>query len=60
MTRFYELLNRAEAALQSKDYDRARMVHGSMDRFLDSADLTEQQERKFESVMFELRNTDNF
>ena len=60
MTRFYDLLNRADSALQAKDYDRARMVHSSMDRFLDSADLTEQQERKFERVMFQLRNNDNF
>lgn len=60
MTRFYDLLNRADAALRAKDYDRARVVHGSMDRFLDTADLTEQQERKFESAMFQLRNNDNF
>jgi len=60
MTQFYDLLNRADAALEAKDYDRARVVHRSMDRFLDTAELTEQQERKFERVMFQLRNNENF
>jgi hypothetical protein len=61
MTEYYDLLNRAHAALEAKDYDRARSVHGAMDRFLDTEpELTAPQERKFESTMFQLRNNDNF
>lgn len=61
MTHFNELLNRAEAALQNKDYDRARSIHGAMGRFLDAEpELSAAQERKFESIMFQLRNNDNF
>lgn len=61
MTKYYDLLNRAHAALEAKDYDRARSVHSAMDRFLDAEpELTAPQERQFESAMFQLRNNDNF
>lgn len=61
MSDYLNLLNRAHAALEAKDYDRARSVHGAMDRFLDTEpELSPAQERKFESTMFQLRNNDNF
>lgn len=61
MSDYLNLLNRAHAALEAKDYDRARSVHGAMDRFLDTEpELSAAQERKFESTMFQLRNNDNF
>ena len=61
MTAYHDLLDRAHAALEAKDYDRARSVHAAMDRFLDTEpELTAPQERKLESAMFQLRNNDNF
>lgn len=61
MTTYFDLLNRAHAALEAKDYDRARSVHGAIDRFLDTEpELTAPQERKLESAMFQLRDNNNF
>lgn len=61
MTDYTNLLNRAHDALEAKDYDRARLVHRAMDRFLDTEPaLSAAQERRFERTMFDLRDNNNF